>query len=249
VATVKSSGTGYNHQASFKRIDSILAAPDGNFPQRDDLPPRDDLTFDNGFFVRVAAMFVDIRKSSDLPAKYTEPALAKLYRAFISEVVAVLDGSSDCDEINIVGDGVWGVFHARLKSQVDRVVESAAKVSTLIDGLNARLEHNGYERLRVGIGLDWGRALMIKTGFYGSGVNDVVYLGNVVNRAAKLCSFGEQKLGYAYRPRIMAGREIVSNLESTKYAAFFSCDASIGCYTASLQNTTMTDWLTQNPPT
>ncbi|GAA4718133.1 adenylate/guanylate cyclase domain-containing protein [Nocardioides conyzicola] len=245
---MKSSGTSFTYTASFKRIDEVLAAPDENFPQRDDLPSRDDLTFSNGYFVRVAALFVDIRNSSNLPGKYSEPALAKLYRAFISEVVAVLDGSPDCDEINIVGDGVWGVFDARLKEQVDRVVEAAGRVSSLLDGLNARLLYRGYEALRVGIGLDWGRALMIKTGFYGSGVNDIVYVGNVVNSAAKLCSLGEQKHGSGYRPRVMAGREFVNNLLPTGYAGFFTYDASIGCYTASIQNKAMTSWLADNPP-
>jgi class 3 adenylate cyclase len=245
---MKSSGTNYDHVASFGRIETILSTGDANFPQRDDMPSRDDLTFSNGFFVKVAALFVDIRKSSDLSTKYTEPQTARLYRAFISEVVAVLDGSKDCDEVNIVGDGVWGVFDARFKGQIDAVVEAAGRVSSLLNGLNDRLAHNGYDRIRVGIGLDWGRALMVKSGFYGSGINDVVYLGKVVNSAAKLCSHGEEAVGYGHRPRVMAGSEFVSNIYSPTYKGFFSYDTTLGCYTSDIENIAMRDWLANHQP-
>jgi hypothetical protein len=55
-------------------------------------------------------MFVDIRNSSKLPDKYKRPRLARLYRAYISEIVAVTDGDTNCQEVNIVGDGLWGVL-------------------------------------------------------------------------------------------------------------------------------------------
>jgi class 3 adenylate cyclase len=44
--------------------------------------------------------------------------------------------------------------------------------------------------IRSGIGMSYGRALMIKAGFNGSGINDVVYMGDVVNRASKLAGLG-----------------------------------------------------------
>lgn len=39
---------------------------------------------------------------------------------------------------------------------------------------------------RVGIGLAYGRALMIKAGYKGSTINEVVWMGDVVNEASKL---------------------------------------------------------------
>jgi hypothetical protein len=171
------------------------------------------------------------------------PKLAKLYRAFISEVVAVLDGNPVCDEVNIVGDDAWGVFDARTKDQLDRVVETTGQVSSLIDVLNDKLETRNYDPFYVGIGLDWGRALMIKTGFSGSGINDVVYVDNVVNSAAKLCSEGQEDLGYGVRrPRVMAGSYFVSNIASEKYRSFFTYDVNLGCYCTSINNTAMEQW-------
>ena len=56
------------------------------------LPPRDDLTFNNGFYANCSALFVDIRDSSKLPDKHKRPVLARLYRSFVSEMVAVFAG-------------------------------------------------------------------------------------------------------------------------------------------------------------
>lgn len=55
------------------------------------------------------------------------------------------------------------------------------------------MRSRGWETpLRVGIGLADGRALMIKAGFSGSGIHDVVYMGQVVNPAAKLAALGRK---------------------------------------------------------
>src|SRR5580698_2567637 len=103
---MKSTGANYDFETSFGRMKTILDGSDSSYEERTSLPSRDDLTFSNGFYAYCSAVFIDIRKSSTLPSKYKRPRLAKLYRAFISEMTAVMDGSSKCREVNIVGDGV-----------------------------------------------------------------------------------------------------------------------------------------------
>jgi hypothetical protein len=90
----------YEYLASFNLLDGILDTPSTQFEEVDSLPDRDRLTFDNGFYAYCSALFVDIRESSELAKKYKRPALAKLYRAFISETVAVLNSLDVCREIN-----------------------------------------------------------------------------------------------------------------------------------------------------
>lgn len=41
--------------------------------------------------------------------------------------------------------------------------------------------------IQAGIGVALGRALVIKAGFSGSGINELIYMGDVVNRASKMC--------------------------------------------------------------
>lgn len=189
---MKSSGTSYDFHSSFVRMADILDSSDNDYIEAKSLPNRDSLTFNNGVYAYCSALFIDIRDSSGLTDKYKRPALAKLYRSFISEAVAVMDGEEICKEINIIGDGVWGVFDTPLKADINSTFSTAARLMSMVKFLNYLLVGRGYEELRVGAGLCYGRALVIKAGYCGSGINDVVYMGDVVNQAAKLASYGLQ---------------------------------------------------------
>lgn len=68
--------------------------------------------------------------------EHKRPTLAKMYRAFLSECVAIMNSEADCKEININGDCVWGVFETPYKRQVDNVVSVAAILNSMIQILN-----------------------------------------------------------------------------------------------------------------
>lgn len=179
----------YSWVSSASRIDEIFGQPAGQFDEAKSLPDRDKLTFTNGFYAYCSSLYVDIRGSSELTDAYTRPVLAKIYRAFISEMVAVLNSASKVREVNIVGDCVWAVYNTPSKSDIDAVFRVAYTANSLMELLNRKMEKRGYKTpLRAGIGMDYGRALMIKAGYNGSGINDVVYMGDVVNRAAHLAN-------------------------------------------------------------
>jgi class 3 adenylate cyclase len=233
----------YDYGDSFKRIDTILATPQGNYEEVKELPDREDLTFTNGFYASCSAIFVDIRDSSGLPAQYQRPKLAKLYRAYISEVVAIFNGSENAREINIVGDGVWAVFNTPLKADIDGIFELTAKVNSLVEVLNYKLKKAGFDKgpIRVGIGASDGRALMIKAGYSGSGINDVVYMGDVVNHAAKLAAQAS-KGGAA---PVFISNNVFDNLKEA-YAQYPVKNWTFDCYTANVVNVVMNDWYEEN---
>lgn len=133
-----------------------------------------------------SAVFIDIRDSSGLTAKHKRPTLAKIYRVFISEMVAVLNSDAYVREVNIVGDCVWATYKTTQKPHIDDVFGIASQANTLLKLLNHHFQKKDITPLKIGIGVDYGRVLMIKAGCNGSGVNDVVYMGDVVNRAAHL---------------------------------------------------------------
>lgn len=178
----------YDVDKSAKRIDDILDASNSNYSDEDSIPSRSSLTYTNGFYVNVTALFIDIVSSSDMTDEHRRPTLAKMYRAFISECTALMNASDLCKEININGDCVWGVFETPYKSQVDSVFSIAAQLNSLIEILNYKLEKKGYSTISVGIGMDYGRALMVKAGYSGSGLNDVIWMGDVVNSACHLAN-------------------------------------------------------------
>src|SRR3954447_9597369 len=143
----------YDYVASAKRIDGYLAQPAGNFEEVDSLPDRDRLSFTNGFYANCSAIFVDIRDSSALPKHYDRPRLAKLYRAYLSEMVAIFNSDPGTREVNIAGDAVWAVVNTPYTTDIDDVFEFAYTANSLMILLNKKLAAAGYDRpISVGIG-------------------------------------------------------------------------------------------------
>ena len=198
----------YDWVSSSQRIRDILDQSTGAFQEIDGLPDRDRLTFTNGFYGTCSALFIDIRDSSGLTTKHKRPTLAKIYRAFISEMVALLNADPYVREVNIVGDCVWAVYNTPLKSHIDDVFDIAYRANTLIKLLNHHFSKKNIDPLRIGIGLDWGRAAMIKAGYSGSGINEVIYMGDVVNHAAHLA----HEAGRQWRRPIFVSSAFQSNL-------------------------------------
>lgn len=230
--------TTYNFQNSLDRIDEILNSPN-ICETKDSIPPRGDLTFTNGFYVNCAAVFVDICGSSELTDVHTRPVLAKIYRSFISELVALFNGENSCREVSINGDCVWGVFEINISSQANLIVDITAKASSLIDILNHKLRQKGYQTIQVGIGADYGRALMAKAGYKGSSINDVIWMGDVVNNACHLCSYGSQT---SNDKRVMISQNIYDYC-SDKYKELFAWNYNRRCYHGSIQHPSISNWL------
>ena len=239
---METSYSAYDESASLLRIDEILDARDALYEEVDSIPSRDKLTFTNGFYVNCSALFVDIRGSSSLPDKYKRPTLAKIYRAYISESVAIINGNSDCAEVNITGDSVAGIFNTPYKSSIDTLFGTAARINSLIDILNCKLRKRSIDPIRAGIGMAYGRALMIKAGYKGSSINDVVWMGDVINRAAKLCSFGSKN---TWDPPIMVSRVFFNNLNEHN-RGLLQFNYSLDCYTGNVVNTSMKTWYDAN---
>lgn len=239
---MESNHKSYKYAESFKRIKDILNQSEINYTEEDQLPDRSKLTFSNGFYAKCSALFVDIRGSSKLPQKYRRPTLARLYRAYISEVVAVLNGLDGCREINIVGDGAWAVFNTPYKPDIDDVFRHAAMLNSMIKVLNCELGKKGIDPISVGIGMSYGRALMIKAGYSGSGINDVVYMGDVVNEAAKLAAKGSQ--GY-FDAAIMVSEVFKSNLKESNQE-LLRWHSAYQCWQGDVISLAMEEWYEEN---
>lgn len=224
---MKSTGKAYDFNDSINRIEEILNSSDFNYEEKTEIPSRDTLTFNNGFYVYCTAIFIDMCDSSSLPNKHTKPVLAKIYKCFISELVALFNGSDICREVNIHGDCVWGVFNTTKKSDIDECINLSAKASSLINNLNCKLKKKGYSQIQIRIGVDYGRALMIKAGHKGSSINDVVWMGDVVNKA---CHLANTK-GF-YNTTIISDA-IFSNIND-KYKELFKINYQLDCYTGEI---------------
>lgn len=229
----------YDFNSSLSRIDEILDASNDSFEESDSIVDREKLTYKNGFYVYCTALFVDIRDSSNMTDAHKRPILAKIYRSFISEMVALMNGQDTCREVNINGDCVWCVCETKYKADIDGVFSLAAKACSLVDILNYKLKKKNYQTYQVGVGIDYGRALMIKAGNDGSGINDVVWMGDVVNQACHLCN--EANSGF-FDKRVFLSNIIYDNLNDNN-KALCSKDGGRDIYQADVVNINMSEWL------
>lgn len=239
---MEASYSSYDFNKSIERIDEVLIGSDTLYEDKKSIPLRNSLTFNNGYYVDCSAMFVDIRGSKELADKHTRPVLAKIYKTYISELVAVLKGHSKVSEIYIEGDAVWGVFDTPKKIHVDELFGVGAKASSIIDILNVKYKKKGYSEITVGIGMSYGNSLMIKAGYKGSGINEVVWLGKLVGEAAMLCSYGNKTYS---DNEIMVSDVFHSNLNEDN-KALLSYNYSHNCYHGNVINIEMNEWVKKN---
>lgn len=201
----------YDFEDSLTRIDEIINSSDYNYEDKKGIPSESSLTFKNGFYVDITVVFVDIRGSKELANNHTRPVLAKIYRSYISEVIAVMKGNTKINDIFIEGDGVWAVFNTTTKIDVQEVFNTTAKISSLINALNLKLEKKSYSAIKVGIGIDDGESLYIKAGYSGSGINEIVWIGKVVGETAKLSGYANREY---YDRSLMVSENVYNNLNT-----------------------------------
>lgn len=232
----------YDYNKSIERIDEILDSSDASYEDTKGVPARSSLTFLNGYYVDITVLFVDMRGSKELADKHTRPVLAKIYRAFISEVVAIMRGDLNISEIYIEGDGVWGVFNTTTEEHVNTVFEAAAKIASLVQILNIKLAKKKYSSIKVGIGIEDGTSLYIKAGYKGSGINEVVWIGKAVGQAAALCKNGNREW---YDGELMVSERVYQMLKE-KYQGFLVWNSYRDCYNGDVCNIAMNKWVIEN---
>lgn len=232
----------YDFKKSLERIDEILNSSDASYSEHKGIPSRDSLTFNNGYYVDVTVLFIDMRGSKELSKKHTRPVLAKIFRTYISEVVAVMKGNDKINEIFIEGDGVWGVFNTRTKNDVDSVFCTAFQISSIIDILNVKYKKKGYSTIEVGIGIDDGESLYIKAGYKGSSINEVVWIGKIVGETASLCSNGNREWD---DKEIMVSEVVYSSLID-KNKNLLEWSDKRQCYHGNVISVLMNEWVQEN---
>jgi len=238
----------YNFEKSLDRIDEILNSSDNGYKKLNHIPSESQLTYNNGFYVNATSLFVDLRNSTQLSQKHKRPVLAKVYRSFISEVIAIMNGNNKCKYVHIDGDCVSGVYDTPYQVDIDSVLDDAAKINTLINILSCKFGKKDYSGIRAGIGIHYGRLLFIKTGFKGSGLNDVAWIGESLNISAKLSGLG----GKNYISPIVMSKVVFDNIKefNENYKDWFFCEyndnLNIEYYHGDIIDIDMNKWYEKN---
>ncbi len=151
-------------------------------------------------------MYADLVGSTSMTLSLPEEKVAIIIRAFAQEMSKVID-LHDGYVLKFVGDAVIGYFIAEALPLIaaDNAVNCARSVLSVVEkGINPILDQYDYPELKVKIGLDYGKNIIVR---YGANKekSHVDILGPSMNIAAKIQST-------AYPNQILIGEDVFSRL-------------------------------------
>ncbi len=236
----------YDYKKSRYRIDSILNDESEEVIEKENkFPSESILTFNNLITSTIDVIAVDIRSSTELSealAKNNITKLTKIYRAYISEVIAVIKGNPDIERVYIEGDGIWAVFKFNENNNTPRVYDTATQISAVVQTLNVKLREKGYPFIEVGIGIERGKTAYVKAGYKGSGINAEVWVGNIVNKVFKLCS----KANKEKIKEIVVSEKVYNRLEKQQQKNFKKYKKENIFHTDAISEQMYNEWLKHN---
>ena len=155
--------------------------------------PDSSFSFNNGFNSWVTAVFVDIRDSKTLFSQNKKTTVARVIRAFTSEIIEILRNDNNLREIGIRGDCVYAIYTCSTENEDYEILDKTIYVNTYIDMLNVLLSNKQMPNIKVGIGIATAMDLVVKAGRKGSDINNLVWIGDAVSFASGLSSLANKK--------------------------------------------------------
>lgn len=239
----------YDYKAGKKRIEEILDN-EMEVINKGELPSDDNFTFTNGYYSWVTALFVDMRDSSTLCADEDKQKVAKVFRAFSSEIIEILRDSDALREIGIRGDCVYAVYTAPNKQDEYAIADKAVYINTLMEMLNKLLKNHNLPEIKVGIGQSTAQELVVKAGRKGVGINSKIWIGKAVTRACHYANYGNKNGNSAlvfaktsYDCFIDKMKEANPNKDVESWFTYHKDEGEGAYYTAGLVKTEFNDWI------
>jgi len=183
----------YDYKERKKKVEEILDNTD-DVKEVDKFPKEDNFTYTNGYKAFASAIFVDLRDSTTLFSGENDVDISKVIRGFTSEIIEILrkDTDDDLKEIGIRGDCVYAVYSTQYKTETYDLAYRAFYINTYMSMLNKLLEERSLPSIEAGIGLACSETLAVKAGRKSSGINNLVWIGDSVAKAAKLSDLGNK---------------------------------------------------------
>ncbi|MGL4560699.1 MAG: adenylate/guanylate cyclase domain-containing protein [Brevinema sp.] len=241
----KDKNISYDYQEGKKRIEKILNSK-LKIEKRNRLTTVEDLPYEDSYKSWITAIFVDIRNSAEL-FKKDQIMVSKMIKSFTSEVITILaENNNNCLERGIRGDCVYAVYSTPQKPDIDKILDMAYYINTLIDMLNKLFEKNSYPKIQIGIGVSTSQELIIKAGRYRDDHdenidnNAIVWIGEAVSRASKLSSFGNKN----NIDPIVISKTTYTNISEQNQTFFKKIDeGSSTVYHGSVRKTEFKKWI------
>lgn len=179
----------YNFKDRKSKIEEILDGT-GNIVTKEKFPSDDNFTYTNGYKAKATAIFVDLRKSTELISQNNERDIAKVFRGFTSEIIEIL--KKDIIEIGIRGDCVYAIYSTPDKDDIFNILDRAFYINTYMNMLNKMLEKRKLPAIKAGIGVSTAETLAVKAGRRNSNINNLIWIGDSVTIASHLANIGNK---------------------------------------------------------
>ena len=178
---------------------SINVTTTGTVPHSDDVavtfPNLDDQS-QACKLIETCILYIDIRRSTELSLAHRPKTVSKLYSAFVRAMTRCARHHSGHVR-GIIGDRVMVIFDR------DRCFDNAVKTAVSMNSVAEYIinKHFKADEVRCGIGIDYGKMLVTKTGVRRNGqerhnYRNLVWLGHPANIASKLTDIANKPSEY-----------------------------------------------------
>ncbi|MBV5337928.1 MAG: adenylate/guanylate cyclase domain-containing protein, partial [Deltaproteobacteria bacterium] len=144
--------------------------------------------------IETCVLYIDIRRSTELNLTHKPKTVAKLYSSFVRAMARCADRSYGHVR-GIIGDRLMVIFDE------EDCFENAIECATLMNSAAQYVinKHFKANEVHCGIGIDYGKMLVTKTGFRRNGSNqgsykNLVWLGRPANVASKLTDIANKPI-------------------------------------------------------
>jgi len=214
------------------------------------IPKSDEeFTYENGIISWVGALFVDIRDSSKYFTENKPDIVARVIRAFCSEIISILSKNDSYRQIGIRGDCVYAIYSCPTLSQINSIMNDATYINTFQEMFRKILSKKKFPTFSFGIGIGASEDLIIKAGQKGSGINDLIWIGDAVLDASNMSSIANKN---GFNPIVMNScfyyniKDMKASSEHT-FGEFivskYSYDLGEEVYHTDMVNTAFNNWV------
>ncbi|MBK9263121.1 MAG: adenylate/guanylate cyclase domain-containing protein [Polyangiaceae bacterium] len=176
------------------RLKEVLATGDYSITDSDSIPgPGDNrLTFGNtGVRFWASTLYIDMRGSTKVLNQFKAHNVAKIHKAYLyTATTLIADAGGQIRSYN--GDSILAFFPKNEKATINKAVKTAMHIKWMLTEDSVKKLFEPYQHvLDFGIGIDHGQVLCVKAGLArNDNHNDLVWLGDAVNRAVRLSDRG-----------------------------------------------------------
>ena len=151
----------FSFEESLSRLDQMLNVQGAveDIPLAS-VPPLSDIPRKGGVVAYCSVMQLEMKVSSD----NSSTQLINLFRAFISEAVAIVSSHPHCIDVLALGTRLTAVFNTPLKKDIEALIDRVAMINSLAQVVSKKAMGVGLPEIRVGMGIDYGKVMLMRLG-------------------------------------------------------------------------------------